>query len=170
MRWGLRRMALVWVITLSVGVVRADDRPEAPAKVSVPPTVAVIRPDEKKNEIYLLEQALKSLRVVNKIELPERVYLKRTSMDKDYQHFLTGKKGKLDTPERIMLAGSVVRGDRIGGSKERYYVLSAEGNWRRSEGPEVYHVQNDDESRRRFILTPGPDGRLDIQVAKGDHR
>jgi hypothetical protein len=119
-----------------------------------PSTAQQTPANPEKDEIYLLEQSLKSLRVVERVELPQRVYLMKTRMDGKYQHSLSHRKGQIDRPH-ILLAGTVVRGDRIGGSIDRFYVLTAEGNWRRTLPPEVYKVQNDDESRQEYLVTPG---------------
>jgi hypothetical protein len=136
----------------------AGDKSTPLNEIIVPPTIA--NPPGR-GEIFLVEQSLKSLRVVTKIDLPERVYLKKTKMDGVYQHFLTDKKKRLGPPEQILLAATVVRGDRIGGSPEKYYILTREGNWRRSEPPEIYFVQNDNDGRQGYIVTPRRDRSLD---------
>ena len=114
-------------------------------------------PDPSKNETYLLEQSLKGFRVVSVVNLASRVYMKKTSVDRVLEFFLTEPNGKLNSPQQFLLAGTVVRGDRIGGLKERFYVLTADKIWRRSEAPEIYYVQDDTTRGLEHVLVPPAD-------------
>ena len=85
----------------------------SPTKTPAP----AIKPSPKGDQIYLLDHANKTFVPVEKIELPERMYLKKTRMDDEYQSFITDRMGKLTNPERFFLSGTVVSGDRMGGAK-----------------------------------------------------
>jgi len=141
--------------TLSVSL--AGERPELPSVTSEAEGELMTSVDPTKDGIYLLEQELKAYRVVRKVDLRLRVYFMKTVMTKSYQMFMTGKNGKLDTPPSFLLGGTVVRGDRLGGNKNRFFVLSAEGKWRLTSGPEIYYIQNDTKTGKRAIQTPNED-------------
>ncbi|MFN0018871.1 MAG: hypothetical protein ACKVP0_11475 [Pirellulaceae bacterium] len=114
--------------------------------------------DPAKDHIYLLEQSLKALRIVKTIDLRTRVYFKRTETDGKYQQFITGKTGKLGKPASFLLSGTTIRGDRMGGSKERFYVLTIKGKWNRSEfSHDVWYVQDDTTHGTQAIMTPNED-------------
>jgi hypothetical protein len=168
----MRHCAGSRLFSLAIGIVLISvpghaERPEAlPVSAKVPTSTAAFKPDTKANRIYLIDMAAKTFKMVEKIDQPRRVYLKKTRMDGVYQQFLTGKDGKLSVPEKILLSGTVVRGDRLGGPKERYYFLTPEGTWRRTEGPEVFFVQTDTDDRQESIITPGEDDSTSPHIAQ----
>jgi hypothetical protein len=168
----MRHSASGRLLVLAIGITSISmpsyaERPEAPpAFAKVPASNVAFKPDTKANRIYLIDMASKSFKMVEKIDLPRRVYLKKTRMDGVYQQFLTGKNGKLSVPERVLLSGTVVRGDRLGGPKERFYFLTPEGTWRRTEGPEVFYVQDDTDDRQESIITPGEDDSTSPHIAQ----
>lgn len=142
------------VSTTAFGGERPTDE-TSPTNIATPDLRAA--PKFESNEIYLLEQSLKAFRIVKTVNLSRRVYLKKTAMTGVPQHFMSNGFGKMDAPEAFLLSGSVVRGDRIGGTKERFYVLTADGKWRRTEGPESYFVQDDTKSGRQHERFPPSD-------------
>ncbi|MFN0018870.1 MAG: hypothetical protein ACKVP0_11470 [Pirellulaceae bacterium] len=145
-----------WSLVLGLAQAQQASAPEAAAQKDGGNLKKA--PDFSSNEIYLLESALKSFRVVQRIDLPNRVYMKKTTISKDHQYFFTGPDGKLDSPQRFLLVGSVVRGDRIGGSRDRYFVLTKEAAWRNSKGAEIYYVKEDTaRGSTDALYPPAPD-------------
>jgi hypothetical protein len=141
--------------------------------------------------IRLFENKLGGYRSVSKISEPKRVYLKKSVLSRDLEYYLTGENGKLSDPEEYLLPGTVVRGDRIGDSKERYFLLtlveakkkpgdkSTEKKfikgWRRTTGPAVYLTQTDRKDGSRWIVTfedeeAKPRRRIDDSPVSGDFK
>lgn len=148
--------ALVLGAVLVPSLSRAGERPEAePDRTVSLGQVKRSEPDPKSDEIYLIEKSQRVFKVVKTIDLPSRVYLKKSAVLGKYQSFITTRRGKLTTPERYLLSGSIVRGDRMGGEKDTFYVLAADGGWRRVQGPdELYYVKDDNKLGAEAIMTP----------------
>jgi hypothetical protein len=168
MRQGLRTFYLVLLLGVHLGIpsVRGQERPAAEERKPVSLTDEYrAKPDSSKNEIYLVEPAVKPFRVVKAIDQSERLYVKKTKTTRKYEHFLTDRFGKLWSPQQYLLAGTILRGDRLGAKPERFYVLTPDGNWRRSVGPEIYLVKDDDSFGEQHTLTPAPDPTEPPKVA-----
>jgi tetratricopeptide (TPR) repeat protein len=120
-------------------------------------TTAIKEKDDPSTKIVLLNQANKSFDTVYAIVLPRRTYLLKSSTSGKPECYLTARGGRLSEtsrPAAYLLPGSVLRGDRIGGPVDRYYTYSEQKTWKRSEGPEVYHFQEDAPGGDRFTELP----------------
>ncbi len=116
-------------------------------------------------DLLLLEQSLKTFRRVDEIELPNRVYLQISLRHGKMLHFLSSPNGKPEHTQSILLEGSVLRGDRIGGSRSRYYKLSDNiPMWKRVVDPaefrEIYLTEVDDDGGSRWELSPNDETAL----------
>ena len=111
-----------------------------------------------KGPIVLVEHCTKSFRNVDAVALPNRVYLKASLRYGKSLHFLSNRFGELGLPEGILMVGTVVRGDRLGGSRLRYYQLTSVPSWKRVTEPgecrEVYLTQDDDDEGLSWEATP----------------
>ncbi len=144
--------ALLLGAVLAPSLTRAGDRPEAE-----PDQIQRSAPNPKSDEIYLVVRSRQPFRVVKTIDLPSRVYLKKSVMLGKYQAFITTRRGTLTTPERYLLTGSVVRGDRFGGEKEAFYILAEDGGWKKLPGSgrsERYFVKDDNKLGAESSMTP----------------
>jgi hypothetical protein len=125
------------------------------------------------NQVFLVIRAQDRKVPVDRIELPFRLYFKKSRVGRVFERYVSAADGTLSDPEWYLLGGSIVRADILGGltnndiksfeakgirtrdPKELFLVLGSDGKWHTSfEGPQIYFVREDSHAKSEHIINP----------------